>query len=275
MGEGEGEGEDETSALRCGGAMQCGVMQCSAVRCSAVCAVWHLLLRRRVDRRVVEHAEDVTLPPRWARALRLSTAEARTPLAPSGVKLIAELQLQAARRRGGTCERVHGIAWAQASGEICKLAWTCERRTTPLGPAIAVHPCTQCACRGRPRRQAGGRGVGMPLRHGTLPMLDIRERNKRVWACRNPAGHASLHSGKRQTTSVGRAAERAGRASSSIGDPGLSDGGASAAAASSSGGPGESSQSNASSSSRLSSGSQSVQTPASKQTDQADVRRPL
>jgi len=36
MGEGEGEGEDETSALRCGGAMQCGVMQCSAVRCNAV-----------------------------------------------------------------------------------------------------------------------------------------------------------------------------------------------------------------------------------------------
>ena len=26
----------QTSALRCGGAMQCGVMQCSAVRCNAV-----------------------------------------------------------------------------------------------------------------------------------------------------------------------------------------------------------------------------------------------
>ena len=29
MGESEDEGENETSALRCGGAMQCGVMQCS------------------------------------------------------------------------------------------------------------------------------------------------------------------------------------------------------------------------------------------------------
>ena len=85
--EGAGEGEGETSALGCGGAMQCSAMQCSAVRCGAVqCGVQCLLLTDkggRVDRRVVEHAEDVTLPPRWARALRLSTVEARTPLAPS------------------------------------------------------------------------------------------------------------------------------------------------------------------------------------------------
>ena len=59
---------------------------CDAVRCGAVqCSVQCLLLTDkggRVDRRVIEHAEDVTLPPRWARALRLSTVEARTPLVP-------------------------------------------------------------------------------------------------------------------------------------------------------------------------------------------------
>jgi hypothetical protein len=71
----------------------------------------------------------------------------------------------------------------------------------------------------------------------------------------------------------GRAAERAGRALSSIGDPGLGDGGLSAAAASDK--PGESSQSSATSSSKVSNGSQEVQTPASKQSERADVRRPL
>ena len=79
MGEGEGEGADETSALRCGGAMQCGVTQCSAVRCSAVCAVWHLLLRRRVDRPPLHREEEACLgvpqpgrtrlPPQWQKTV--------------------------------------------------------------------------------------------------------------------------------------------------------------------------------------------------------------
>ena len=46
---------------------------CDAVRCGAVqCSVQCLLLTDkggRVDRRVVEHAEDVTLPPRWGKGL--------------------------------------------------------------------------------------------------------------------------------------------------------------------------------------------------------------
>ena len=72
--------------------MQCGVMQCSAERCNAVrCGpkllTTYLRWRRLMasSARVVEHAQDVALPPRWARALRLSTVGARTPLAPFGL----------------------------------------------------------------------------------------------------------------------------------------------------------------------------------------------
>ena len=128
------------------------------------------------------------MPPRWARALRLSTVEARTPLAPFDVEFIA--QLHRCRQHAAAAAPVRGCMGTrpQASGEIWKLAWTCQRRTTPLGPAIAVHLCTQCACRDRPRRRQRRRAA--PCRCGmALPMLDIRERNRAEVKCRGANEH--------------------------------------------------------------------------------------
>ena len=94
--------------------------------------------------------------------------------------------LQAARRRGGASERVHGhkrvVRYASSRVDAC------QRRTTPLGPAIAVHLCTQCACRDRPRRRQRRRAA--PCRCGmALPMLDIRERNRAKVKCQGANEH--------------------------------------------------------------------------------------
>ena len=115
-------------------------MWCSAV-CSAVLTLYYLL--RRVDRRVVEHAEDVTLPPRWARALRLSTVGARTPLVPfvaSAPRPLDEALIQCTAGVGGSpalpAVRVPPSTWPVRHGASCLLQIGCNDSVRACSAAL-------------------------------------------------------------------------------------------------------------------------------------------